>query len=483
MRPFLAVPALCALAASAAALPGQITVSTRLVDDCRLNTELTGAKGSIFGVQVSADASFTGTVHTLGLAPLDATGKGRHSVVLPNPQNLPLNFTGWVRAAWIEKGKLAYSAPQALLFNPVPVERVGFTWAPDCSELVRGDRVDEQYAPVGVHVFADTHHPTNEGRTVAIDSRVPGLEPDLATPGAGPGNRRGWEMLLAVAGSLVDQDQDGRIDEPTAEPLGGVLVFDFDQPVYLDRITLVDVDQPGSVMRCFMGNTMVAEMGVPTAGENSVQTIAFPLEPVTRLKVNVRCAAAVAELSYLPCAERVNFDHTMTGIPLDLREGEVVTQQLRTAQGMRVFADSHHPKNVGRAIAVRGADEVVAGDAEGLVLGVAADPADADQDGVVDAPGLEPLGGVIVIDFDFDVTWRSAHVADVDGGEVSFFKAYDAQDVLLGVFSLTPGADRAIQEVAPDLAGVRRIKLNLGGTGALVSLDYCAEAHPEIALQ
>lgn len=477
MTRILIAPLLVTLSSVAtAAGSGRIMPSTHESSSTRLDVAVEDASGGRFGVQVSLDPTFQRNVQFLGMALLDGAGDGHAAFPIPPSQAFPPNTVAYLRAGYTDGGQLVFTAPEAILLNPVPVERIDFRNAPACVGIANGERIEDQWAPVGVRIKVDTHHPTLPARGIALDSTAPGPETDLQTPGVGIGNTEDRDHLLVVAG-----DPTGFASStPVAEELGGVFVFDFDQPTYLDRITFIDVDRPGGFMRCYDGSTLMAEMSVPDGGDNSCQTMGFPLMPVTRLLVNIKCAGGIADLTYLPCAERIDFDNTLTGIPLGLRDGEIVQDQLRGQYGMRVFADTHHPTNVGRAITLPAGSMGPAQDScDRMWLGVAADSTDADNDGIADVAGPEPLGGVIVMDFDFDVTWRSARVVDVDQSEVSFFRAHDADGNLLGHFPLTVGADGSVQVVAPDLSGVRRIRLNLGGDGALLDLDYCADAHPE----
>jgi hypothetical protein len=464
MTPFrLLAPALLAFAAPLAA-SSDLVVMTQVTDKSTLHVHVTDALGTFFGVQASLDPSFQSGVQLVGMGRL-LSGEGERVFRIASPGIFSPNTTVYLRAGYMNGGQVEFTPVTALLLNAVPAERIDFSYAPPCELVVNGEVLRDQWADVGVHILVDTSHPTNEPAAIALDSGAPDAEADLATPGSGVGNTVPRGNLLVIEG-----------DGGGAEDAGGLVVFDFDRPTYLDRITLIDVDTPDSYMRCYDGPNMVAEMDIPVVGDNSAQTLGFPLIPVTRLSIGLKSAAGIAELSFLPCAERVDFDHTMTGIPLGLVEGEVVRDQMRGLYGMRVLADTHHPTNDGVAVALRSKNDEDTCDR--LNLGVAADPTDTDGDGVLDGASAEPLGGVIVLDFDFDVTWRSASVRDVDDGEVSFFVAEDANGSFLGVFPLTVGSNNSVQTVAPDLSGVRRIRLNLGGDGALVALEYCADDQP-----
>ncbi len=481
-RTLLAPALLVALSTGALASTSssaELHVSTRYTDKSRLSVEVRGCEGTLFGVQASLDAAFQTGVQFLGVGTLDGRGTGRRAFGMPNADIFPPNTRVYLRAGYVEHGAMHATNTSSLLLNAIPSEHIDFTHAPSCRTIEPGEILRDQWAAVGVRIAVDTHDSTPNPIGIALDSSDPGVETDLATPGSGIGNLDERRNLLVIAGHHDGFDGDGNVDNPIAGEVGGIVVFTFDQPTHLDRITFVDVDAPGSFMRCFDGPTMLAEIPVQAIGDNSAQTIGFPEMAVTKLVVNLRSAAGIAELSYLPCPEELDFDHTMTGIPLGLVEGEVVSGQLRGAYGASIFADTHHATNAGRAIAMRPMGKSSIDDCDRTVLAVAADPTDANNDGILEDSRPEPLGGVIVIDFDFDVTWRSAQVVDVDGGEVSFFKAEDANGNLLGLFPLLIGPDGAIQTVTTGISGVRRIKLNLGGDGALVSLDYCADAHPD----
>jgi hypothetical protein len=483
-RSLLALPAIAALSLGADAQlafgSAELTTLSRVSAQNLLISHIEGATGAQFGLFASLDENFQGHFYRLGVGVLDVNGDGALQVALPDPDSLPANLRVHFRAAYVDGATIRVTQTTTVLFHPVPAERIDFTWHPDGQRIAAGERIAEQWAALGVHIVVDTHHATNAPAGIALDSTAPGpFEGDLATPGSGPGNRRGLDNLLVVAADMFDGDFDELVDQPGAEQLGGVVEFRFDQPTYLDRLTLVDVDAAGGRMRCFMGPDMVADLPIEPMGDGSAQVIGFPYEAVTRLRVNLKCAAAIGELSFLPCPEEVDFDHTMTGIPLGLASGEVIGEQLRASNGVRFRFDTHHGSNPSLGVLVPLGSGLVDVEgnplAEARVLAVAADPTDANSDGLLDAPAAEPMGGAIVIDFDFDVRWTSARVADVNAGEPSHFLAFDQYGNVLATYPLASLGAGVVQTVQPDLGGVRRIRLVLRGSAYLVGLEYCAE--------
>ena len=99
----------------------------------------------------------------------------------------------------------------------------------------------------------------------------------------------------------------------------------------------------------------------------------------------------------------------------------------------------------------------------------------APADGLVDDPDDEAAGGTITFDFEHDVTIESVTLLDVDGSEVDFlrFSGADAMEITSILVPDLP--DGSVQVIDPDVSGVRKAVLELGGSGAITSLKFCPE--------
>ena len=483
-RRLLAAPVLAALSAVASAdLPtgsASLTATTRRLSANHLSASIEGAAGPAFFVVASRDKDFH-QFRVLGRAALDHHGEGTYRIEIPNERTLPKNFRIHLRGAYFTRAGLQLSEPSTLLLNPTPVERLNFTWGLDGERIEPGTSLDRQWVRRGIAIEVDSFSRSIPSMAIALDSRNSRTaEQDLITPGAGPGNRRALNNLLVVAANTEDRDHDHHVDKPQASAAGGRVTFSFASPTVLDGLTLVNVDAPGSKLRCFTEDRLVGELPVPMGGTGSVQTIRFPFEAVTRLEVSLASDAAIAELTYLPCPEVIEFDRTMTGTPLDLAHGEVLRDQLAAKHAVSFSAHSNNPANEGLAVIVPRSPVPTTSEEgdqrfEHNVLVISKfNGVRSDRD-FVRMPQPEPLGGYIQIDFETNVRWGSARVSDVNRGEDSFFVAEDANGNELGIFPLAALDDNVIQTVSPELRGVRRIRLHLGGTAALVGLTFCSE--------
>jgi hypothetical protein len=106
---------------------------------------------------------------------------------------------------------------------------------------------------------------------------------------------------------------------------------------------------------------------------------------------------------------------------------------------------------------------------------IADNDVDADNDGLVDEPGDDPQGGMIALMFDFDVTFESATVIDIDENEMGWFVLYNGRGKPLGNYFLSSLGDNSVETISPGVNGVRRIELYLTGSGALAELLYCRD--------
>ena len=437
-----------------------------------LRTWLRGADDARhFVVLVSPDPNFVHPVIRSHALPVGLSGDGALAIPFQMPADLPPNFQFYVQAAYVGPNGIGMTAPRTIVLDPTPVERIDFDWASDGTPVQAGEQLEEQWADTGVHVRVSPPASSPYTRAVAVDTSL-GINPGLVTPGYGQGNDEPRELVLALAHEGAGFTEDGFLSAPLADEEGGTISFGFDRPRLVSRISLLDVDRPGSWIRCYDGTRLAVELPVPALGDNNEQTILFPVEKVNRIVVHLSCSAAVSELAWLAAPAQLDLDRTSTGIPLGLEAGELVDLQLQADHGLRVRARSNRSGVAGRALLVEAPADVtgLAEDRKGLA--VAADPTDADADGRADAPRVEPLGGVLVLDFDMDVTWTGARVADVDDGETSFFEAFDVAGRRLATIPLAVGADHEIQTVLPNLPDVRQVRLHLGGTGALVGLAY-----------
>ena len=499
MFPSLLIPSLaCVLLAASATAQSSLVITSRSEADATwFDLRVEGAQGPAFMAVATLSAAplfdpFSAVPIGFGL--LDAGGSGVMTAGAKNPMlaQLPKNTKLHVWAFFLGDFGVASTPPDAYLLNTTS-ERLDADYGFGGVALKAGEIVLEQWAPMGLHLSADNKAAGHPDTLIVFDSAAPtGDDGDLATPGYGAGNDVAQGKLLIVAENAVDADADGLVDVPDDELAGGVVRFDFDMPVTITGIGLVDVDEAGGELRFLSGAVTTKTIPVPLLGDNSFQAIGFSAENVTRFEVDLAGSGGIAFVDLLPCASIVGFDETTTGVPLDLPAGVELTTQF-AAQGIVISAVNHAPGHPDRAIlfdtsAPTGEDPDLATPGYGpgndvaqrKVLILAEDDVDLDLDGLVDDPDDEMKGGVITFEIGYDALFVSATVLDVDAGETSFFEVYDASDALIAVVPLAALGDNSSQTVTPGLYGARRIELHLSGSGALAELRTCpTEIAPE----
>lgn len=467
-------------------------------------TRIQGAGPS--GFRLFLEPSGSGPPLHLGTAPTDADGAGELLLGGRFLDGLPANFELALFATYMDaRGSSWRTDSVRFLLNAKPRELLDFDWAPGGVPLEAGTLVADQWASIGIRVSADNAHPGHPDAAILYDSSDPGgADPDLTTPGLGPRNDVPRGMLLVIAENLVDGDGDGRVDVPDDEAWGGTLVFDFARPVVLCEATLIDVDvQQEPRMRCFHGPTLVQDVLLSDLGDhadnNSIR-LGFAADPITRLEIELDGSAGLAELWFVPCAEVVGFDTTLTGIPTGLRAGERLVQQFQGNLGFTVLGQNPRPSAEGAAIlfdtaAPTGGDNDLATPGYhptndrplGLALILAENTLDAGGDGLVDVPDDEAWGGVLSLEFEYRVVFRSVSVVDVDANESSYVELYrrhsDGDCALYDLVATLPLAalgDNSVQTVVADVPGVDRIDFVLGGSGAIADLSFCRDGSDSV---
>ena len=113
----------------------------------------------------------------------------------------------------------------------------------------------------------------------------------------------------------------------------------------------------------------------------------------------------------------------------------------------------------------------------GRVLVIAENVTDSGNDGVVDDPDDDAMGGRLVFNFDYDVRFVSGTVLDVDLSEAAAFEVFDGGGLLLGSYPLSSLGDNSVETVTANdaIGGVRRIDLVMSGSGALAELRFCPD--------
>lgn len=152
---------------------------------------------------------------------------------------------------------------------------------------------------------------------IVFDSSQPtGGDPDLGTPNetcGGPGVGLGGEQgevgencvplgnLLVIAEDIVDVEAPlGLIDDPDDEAGGGKMTFEFHEPVAMQTLKLVDLDdgQP-AILDLYGAGGLMGSVTAPALGDNSVIVVDLAeYVDVERLEVLFVGSGGIAQIEY-----------------------------------------------------------------------------------------------------------------------------------------------------------------------------------------
>ncbi|MEM7243732.1 MAG: hypothetical protein AAF533_00230 [Acidobacteriota bacterium] len=148
---------------------------------------------------------------------------------------------------------------------------------------------------------------------------------DLATPGLGPGNdtARGDVLILAELGSGCAPDD---------ERDGGLMTFVYDEPQELDWVGLLDIDEPGTVVRAYSGcGSLLAEVAVQAqAVDNGWQQVTIGRCGVTTVEVELAGSGAVTDLACTSEGRRGRVEPPSRTVP---RRPSLLSRQTLRRQG------------------------------------------------------------------------------------------------------------------------------------------------------
>ena len=175
--------------------------------------------------------------------------------------------------------------------------------------LSAGQIIDDEFAGTGVHVT--THDPVNHPAMIFDSANPTGGDIDLGSPnqdfggpGVGSGGGAGQPgQNSAPLGQILIISEDGNSANPDDNAGGGTIIFDFDFPVRVEEVVILDIDEGmgGDIVAYDGGGSMIG-MGIMSSvlGDNSVQTVAVGADGVRSLEVFFPGSGAVAGIVFCP---------------------------------------------------------------------------------------------------------------------------------------------------------------------------------------
>lgn len=444
------------------------------------------------------------------MMPLDVSGSARFSSHVLNTVVFQLDQSVWFTAVFIDGSTIYRTESVSLMLGGASAEMLDFDWAPNPKkftgkgfdlvfgskdlpfggyQLLAGEKIGEQWAARGVHISAVNRQPGHPDLAILFDSANPtGGDTDLVTPGYGPDNLVPEGMLLIIAENDFDGDGDGRVDDPDDEYAGGVMTFDFDQPVIVCAVKLVDVDnQQLNELRFYDNKRMRQRLPVPAKADNAATRLNMAAMPTRRLEIDLGGSGGLAYLAVFPCRAIVDFDWATYGAPMGMSAGEVITDQLM-GLGIAIDAVAKTPGLPNKAILFdtgnpTGGDDDLVTPGYGIgnvaplrhVLIIAENDWDGDSDGLVDDPDDAEQGGVLTLNFASERSLATAKLLDIEIPESTWIELFDSSNAMIGWIPVLALGDNSLIEVPLFTQGVRRFEVHFGGSGGLAGLEFCPD--------
>ncbi|WP_210407199.1 SdrD B-like domain-containing protein, partial [Hydrocoleum sp. CS-953] len=161
----------------------------------------------------------------------------------------------------------------------------------DFEGFAAGTVIDNEYNDLGVTISATG----GSNQAMIFDSANPtGGDHDLETPGSGPNNTTPQGNILIIS-------EDGDSSNPDDEADGGTITFDFDNPVNINSLSFIDIEEAGGkiITTDADGNvttTDIAALGQD--GDNSFQTLNINDNDVVKLEVELAGSGAISGLDF-----------------------------------------------------------------------------------------------------------------------------------------------------------------------------------------
>ncbi len=168
---------------------------------------------------------------------------------------------------WVSNSQSVLVQPEKSILLPT----IDFERAADSSPLRSGDRIVNQFGPLGMTVSTSSNH------TIAtiVDSASP------------------LKNVLAISEKHDDEDEDDEDRKPT----GGTLVFTFKSAVQMDEVHLYNVTAVGSHVRLYgTDGTLIGDTPAVNLGAKSFQRVALNATGVRRMEILLTSPAAVAAI-------------------------------------------------------------------------------------------------------------------------------------------------------------------------------------------
>ena len=169
--------------------------------------------------------------------------------------------------------------PEVLDSEP-PLSQVTVDFEGD--DLSPGTIINEQYGDIGLTISTST-----EFGAMLFDTNNPTGED--------------FDLGASDLGNVLIISEDGDTSDPDDNVKGGTLTFEWDTSVDITGVDLLDIDEPGSSITLFDGNSHeIATLEIPELEDNGFQQLGFDVENVARMDIFLAGSGAVTAVDFIP---------------------------------------------------------------------------------------------------------------------------------------------------------------------------------------
>ncbi|NES03603.1 MAG: hypothetical protein F6K22_12560, partial [Okeania sp. SIO2F4] len=146
--------------------------------------------------------------------------------------------------------------------------------------LDAGTVIDTEYSALGLTISATG----GSNQAMIFDSANPTGEDD--------------DLKTDSEGNILIISEDGDSSDPDDEAHGGVITFDLDNPVELNSINFVDIEETGGEVRTTDVDGNVTTTAIPAPGDGSLQTLDIDDSDVVKVEVDLVGSGAISGLDF-----------------------------------------------------------------------------------------------------------------------------------------------------------------------------------------
>ncbi len=129
---------------------------------------------------------------------------------------------------------------------------------------------------------------------------------DFGGPGKGKGGNQGTEganhtpqdKVLVIAENTIDRNDDGKLDILDDRDRGGTLIFEFEKPVDIQSLKVIDIRKEGSKIEVYDQHKKIGTWPLGPLGDNSVQKIDIGVSGASRMEIRLKGSGAIDDIVY-----------------------------------------------------------------------------------------------------------------------------------------------------------------------------------------